>query len=197
MSDFLTSDHFLFSDDALRVQIKWHFIVAACQKLLYSIFCLSPALVPVKALDDSRVRQGWWEGNTLVIQSKLEPLGQSGHILVPCHCRRSGCGLFPKKSCHTHSARVVCLVPAHALVSCPCHLVTFLFYSFPLPHCFSLPLKPVSLSLCIYLLFWSPLFSLLSSYHYCCSQLSVSVANLHLFQLWASITNSISLSVHL
>ncbi len=96
--------------------------------------------------------RGWWEGNTFVKQNKLEPLGQSGHFLVPCHLKRSGCGLlFPKKSCHTllavTTAKVIYLVPAHALVSCPCHLVTFSLFIHSHFHTFihslSLHLSPV------------------------------------------------------
>lgn len=84
-------------------------------------------------------------------------MGQSGHILDPCHPRRSGCGLlFPKKSCHTVS------LPGSSVLFqlmlwfrvWPCHLVTFSFFnSFSLWHFFcSAPLiHPLSLYL-------SPLF---------------------------------------
>lgn len=108
-------------------------------------------------------------------QNKLEPLSQSGPSLVPCHGQRLGCGLLSlKKSCHTLSAvataKVICLVPAHALVSCPCHLVTFL-YLFILTS--TLLLSCPFNSLCFYLLFCFILRSL-SSRNYCCSPSSVS-----------------------
>lgn len=75
------------------------------------------------------VRRGWREGNTLVKQSKLEPPGQSGHILVPCHRRRSGCGLlFPKKSPVTQSRRRHC--QSHPSCSSSC----FGFLSVSLSH---------------------------------------------------------------
>lgn len=146
------------------------------------------------------VSRGWWEGNTLVIQDKLERLGQSGHILVPRHHQRSGCGLlFPKKSCHTLSdvatARVICLVPAHALVSCPCHLVTQTFlFNLACTLLLFCPLNTFSLSPVLvgaHVTLSTPL--LLFTF----SESASNVSNFYLFQRWASITNSISLSVRL
>lgn len=106
---------------------------------------------------------------------------------------------LPEKPCHTLSvttARVICFVPAHALVSCRGHLVIFThFYSFVLSHIFcsallihsrSLYLSPVSICPQVTLV---PLLPLLTV------SVSVSnVSNLHLFQLWA-LNNSISISL--
>lgn len=101
-----------------------------------------------------------------------------------------------KKSCHTLSAvataKVICLVPAHALVSCPCHLVTF-FYLFILTSTL-LSLCPFN-SFCFHLLFCFILGSL--AHHVITVVHPFLYRNLHLFELWASITNSISLSVRL
>lgn len=98
------------------------------------------------------------------------------------------------------TARVICLIPAHALVSCLRHLVTFPFcFLFILSHSTLLLFCP-STSLCFSAS--SSCFNLSTRHSTVLSSpsrtISLSnVSNLHLPQLWDSITDSISLSVRL
>lgn len=62
----------------------------------------------------------WQEGNTLVIQYKLKPLDQSGHMFF--FCRRSGCGLLFPKKCVSHT-------PSHCF--CQYHVMFQLNLLFP------------------------------------------------------------------
>lgn len=156
-----------------------------------SDFCLSPAWVPVKALDD---RWGWWERSNLVPPNQSGHRDQLDHNVIPRLCRRSGCGhLFPNKS-HTAIASSCLGFPSLSLshsLSC--------FYNHSDIHTSCDPSLSFIHSLYICVLFWFVLMSL-SILSLLLSSLSVSVTNvadLLLFQPLASVTYAIFLSVRL
>lgn len=133
---------FLSSDDSRSGDTAFYFILAA-----YLEAPLFP-LVQESSFRACKSFRGQLGQTGLMGRKHRGGLGLSGHMLLLCLLWRSECGLlFPKKSCDTLFAPVTCLAPAHALVSCPCHSVTFLFFpplflkkkkenSFSLPHLF-------------------------------------------------------------